>query len=133
MVEGQLSRSGLRTATALSSENGKKCTKNMRPYRYSAARVHNLVRGVAPPYTGAFTELGGKPLRILRTRVEPGRMGRRDPLGLYAYQDACFAVCADGSTLRLLEMEYEGKPFTTRDFLARFGDKPVRLDRKSVV
>ncbi len=39
-------------------------------WRLPAARIHNLVRGVAPPYPGAFTEIGGRTLRILRTRVE---------------------------------------------------------------
>jgi methionyl-tRNA formyltransferase len=31
--------------------------------------IHNLVRGVAPPYPGAFTELAGIPARILRTQM----------------------------------------------------------------
>ena len=96
-------------------------------WNQTAVRVHNLVRGVAPPYPGAFTGLGGGTLKILRTRVEPGLMARGDPPCIYVHQDACFAVCADSSTLRILEMEYEGKAFTTRDFLARFGDKPVPL------
>ncbi len=34
-----------------------------------AAAIHNLVRAVAPPYPGATTLVGGRPARILRTRV----------------------------------------------------------------
>ena len=34
-----------------------------------AASIHNLVRAVAPPYPGARTTLGGRPARVLRTRV----------------------------------------------------------------
>lgn len=97
-------------------------------WRQTASTVHNLVRGVAPPYPGAFTELAGATLKILRTRVEPGRRTWGDPPGIYAYQDACFAVCADDSVLRILEMEYQGKAFTARDFLARFGTKPIPLE-----
>jgi len=89
----------------------------------SAASIHNLVRGVAPPYPGAFTELNGETLRILRTRVESGRAAHAGSPGIYARGDACFAACADGGLLRLLEMEYRGKPFTARDFVARFGDE----------
>src|SRR5207245_6804252 len=33
-----------------------------------AKRVHDLVRAVAPPYPGAFTEVEGTRLRVLRTR-----------------------------------------------------------------
>jgi methionyl-tRNA formyltransferase len=93
----------------------------------SAARVHNLVRGVAPPYPGAYTDLDGVALRILRTRVETGRAPQMDPPALYLQDDACFAACADGGALRLLEMEYQGKPFAARDFMARFGRGPLRL------
>src|SRR4029078_2750351 len=35
----------------------------------SAREIHNLVRAVAPPYPGPFTELSGMRARILRTRV----------------------------------------------------------------
>lgn len=34
----------------------------------SLQEVHNLVRGVAPPYPGAFTEFAGRHARILRTQ-----------------------------------------------------------------
>ena len=94
----------------------------------TAARVHNLVRGVAPPYPGAFTELGGKPLRILRTQLEPGRVAHGAPPAIYADQGSCFAICADRSVFRVLKMEYEGSAFTAQDFLARFGGKPISLE-----
>jgi methionyl-tRNA formyltransferase len=93
----------------------------------NARDVHNLVRGVAPPYPGAFTDLRGARLRVLRTRVEPGRMASREPPAMYAREGRCFAVCADSSALEVLEMELDGKPFTPGDFLAHFGDKPVPL------
>lgn len=107
---------------------GRKPADGRIDWNQCATRVHNLVRGVAPPYPGAFTALGGGTLRILRTAVEPGRMAWGDPPAIYAFGDACFAVCADSTTLRILEMEFEGKPFTARDFLARFGDNPVPLE-----
>jgi hypothetical protein len=58
-------------------------------------------------------------------------MPRGDPPAIYASGDDCIAVCADGSTLHILEMEYEGKPFTAVDFLARFGAQPVPLEAPS--
>jgi methionyl-tRNA formyltransferase len=96
-------------------------------WRLPAVQIHNLVRGVAPPYPGAFTVLGGKTLKILRTKVEPQRTARSDPPGIYVDQGACFVDCADSGVLRLLEMEYESKAFTAQDFLARFGTDPIGL------
>src|SRR5208282_1245998 len=34
-----------------------------------ATTIHNLVRAVAPPYPGARTRVGGRPARVLRSRV----------------------------------------------------------------
>jgi methionyl-tRNA formyltransferase len=97
-------------------------------WNLTAARVHDLVRGVAPPYPGAFTVVQGDELKILRTQLQAGRMAWGDPPALYASRDSCFAVCADSTALRILEMEFDGKPFTPQDFLARFGENPVSPD-----
>ncbi|MBI4189570.1 MAG: formyltransferase [Betaproteobacteria bacterium] len=95
-------------------------------WRRSAAQIHNLVRGVAPPYPGAFTRFHGGTLRILRTRLETGPLASPAP-ALYSDGSSCFASCADGGTLRIVEMDFDGAPFTAADFLARFGTKPVSL------
>ena len=71
----------------------------------SAQEVHNLVRGVAPPYPGAFTEIGALRLRILRTRLEPNRRPRTGAPGLYFEAGSYFADCGDGKVLRILELE----------------------------
>lgn len=71
----------------------------------SARAVHNLVRGVAPPYPGAFAQLGGTRLRILRTRLEPNRQARSAAPGLYFEAGAYFADCGGGGVLRVLELD----------------------------
>jgi methionyl-tRNA formyltransferase len=73
-----------------------------------AREVHNLVRGVAPPYPGAFTRIGAMGLRILRTRPEPNRRPRSGAPGLYFEAGAFFADCGDGTVLRILEHEAQG-------------------------
>jgi methionyl-tRNA formyltransferase len=73
----------------------------------SAAEIHDLVRAVAPPFPGAFSEHGGQKRMILRTRIEPGRRARAGRLGPYRDGDAWFADCGDGKVLRLLETGLE--------------------------
>lgn len=92
-----------------------------------AREVHNLVRAVAPPYPGAFTVLNGKPLFIHRTLLEAGGGLCGSAPGFYASRSSVDVLCADGRVLALLEMQFEDKPFTPADFLARFGAGPVPL------
>ena len=74
----------------------------------AARKVHDLVRAVAPPYPGAFSDIAGVRVRILRTRVEPLRQTRSGGPGLYREDDAWFADCGDGGVLRLLEFDATG-------------------------
>jgi methionyl-tRNA formyltransferase len=71
----------------------------------SAREVHDLVRAVAPPFPGAFTEIGGERVRVLHTRLDPARQPRPGGVGLYRDALQWFADCADGKVLRLLEVE----------------------------
>jgi methionyl-tRNA formyltransferase len=64
----------------------------------SAQEIHNLVRAVAPPFPGAFTD----GLRILKTRILPGKAKQSGP---YRENGEWFAGCGDNRLLRLLETE----------------------------
>jgi methionyl-tRNA formyltransferase len=68
----------------------------------SAREIHNLVRAVAPPYPGAFTD----GLRINKTRLED-RAAPAGRLGPYQEGGEWFALCGDGKVLRLLEIQAE--------------------------
>jgi methionyl-tRNA formyltransferase len=91
-----------------SYHGGRKPEDGRIDWTQSAQEVHNLVRGVAPPYPGAFTQLGGLTLRILRTRLEPNRRPRSSAPGLYFEAGSFFADCRDGKVLRLLQVEAQG-------------------------
>jgi methionyl-tRNA formyltransferase len=67
----------------------------------SALEIHNLVRAVAPPYPGAFTDK----MRILRTALSAERRAPAGRRGPYREGDEWFALCGDGKVLRLLELE----------------------------
>ncbi len=73
-----------------------------------AQAIHNLVRGVAPPYPGAFTRLAGHIARILRT-------------SLTQCNDAIARTTGgDGAPLYILAMELDGKPMDAVEFQHRF-------------
>ena len=67
----------------------------------SAREIHNLVRAVAPPYPGAFTD----ELKVYRTRIEPRMRAPGQVLGPYRKDGEWYAACGDGGVLRLLEVE----------------------------
>ena len=86
-----------------------------------AKAIHDLVRGVAPPYPGAFATLGGHSLRILRTRLEPDRRCRPGGPGLYCEGGTFYADCADGNVLRLLQTDGGPDP-------ASLGEKKISFE-----
>jgi methionyl-tRNA formyltransferase len=92
-----------------------------------AAAIHNLVRGVAPPYPGALTSLGGKPARILRTLIEPARRGPLPGPCLFFKDNRCYAQCADGGVLRIIELEWDGTLLAESQIEPAMGGNPLPL------
>lgn len=89
-----------------------------------ALRVHNLVRAVAPPFPGAFTEIGGRKLWIHRTRVAASAGGGRPRL--YGEGGACYAACGEG-TLKILAAADEAGPVDLSRAAEAWRTKPVPL------
>jgi methionyl-tRNA formyltransferase len=79
-------------------------------WRSSARAVHDLVRAVAPPFPGAFTEVNGCRLAVLETRLDarPVRYGGQAPC-LYAEDGEWFADCIDGRRLKILQLAMNGE------------------------
>jgi methionyl-tRNA formyltransferase len=94
----------------------------------SARAVHDLVRAVAPPFPGAFTDVNGCRLAVLETRVDalPSRHDGRAPC-LYAEDGHWYADCADGRRLRILRLEMDGKPLAADAPPAALSKQPVSL------
>ena len=93
----------------------------------TAQTVHNLVRGVAPPYPGAFTTIAGKTVRILKTLRQPGRRGNFSAPTLFMENGVCFAQCADGGVLRIDNIELAGRRLEPREIDAALGPAPLSL------
>jgi methionyl-tRNA formyltransferase len=95
-------------------------------WKKGAREIHNLVRAVAPPYPGAFTELGGQRLRLLRTRVAREASTER-AASLRFDGRHLIAECADGGVLRIIECDVDGVALPVEQFAAHFGGEPVAL------
>jgi methionyl-tRNA formyltransferase len=109
---------GTAAATALDLDRGSYFGRR-RPedgridWRCTARAVHDLVRAVAPPFPGAFTEVNGCRLAILETRLDalPVRYRAQAPC-LYAEGGEWYADCIDGRRLRIVQLAVDGEPAT---------------------
>jgi methionyl-tRNA formyltransferase len=81
----------------------------------TSRQIHNLVRAVAPPFPGAFTSLGDRTLRILRTHVVDELTSLRIPR-LWIDNGHLFADCGGGGRLEIVTAELEGRPFDASSF-----------------
>jgi methionyl-tRNA formyltransferase len=91
-----------------------------------APRIHNLVRAVAPPYPGAFTEVRGHRLRVLRTRVLDDAGGGQTPR-LVIDDTASVARCGGGGVLLLLDVEVDGRHVAPHPLASLLGAREVPL------
>ncbi len=106
--------------------SGRKPEDGRIDWAWPAARIHNLVRAVAPPYPGALTTVAGQPARILRTRVIAAH-APPIPAVLARVGDRLIVRCTDGGVLQILALEIAGEPVIPSRLTARFGSGPWRL------
>jgi len=90
----------------------------------TATRIHDLVRAVAPPYPGALTTIGGRPARVLATRVLDAATPHNVPT-LALDDGRIVARCGGGGTLALYSLEIDGSAFDGAAWRARYGSAPV--------
>jgi methionyl-tRNA formyltransferase len=97
-------------------------------WRQGARAVHDLVRAVAPPFPGAFTEVNGCRLSILETRVdaEPARHAGQAPC-LYAAADRWYVDCVDGKRLQILKLAMAQRPVNPQAPPPALSKQPLAL------
>lgn len=81
-----------------------------------AERVYNLVRAVAPPYPGAFTDIGDERFIVARARLAPIGDARvaalaNLPPGLHVSDNALFGLCGNARAIAISELwhAHDGK------------------------
>lgn len=85
-----------------------------------ATRIHNLVRAVAPPYPGAYTDVNGHRLVIQRTRVIDAQRRQDAAPQLRCANGHLYADCGAG-TLEILTCTLAGVPLSPAMFEQQFG------------
>jgi methionyl-tRNA formyltransferase len=96
-------------------------------WRWPARQIHNLVRAVAPPFPGAFAQVGVQRWEIHRTRLTHERAPPGPIPRLYGAQGECRAVCADGQMLRLLAAADAHGTLDLETVAGALAQRPVNL------
>lgn len=96
-------------------------------WQASAAQIHNLVRAVAPPFPGAFTDLNGKRWWIHRTRLVPHKRLTPGAPRMYGEDGRCFVACHDGSVLELLAGATVDGPLDSSALATELSGRPLTL------
>jgi methionyl-tRNA formyltransferase len=98
-------------------------------WRCSARAVHDLVRAVAPPFPGAFTEVNGCRLGVLETRVDgqAAKIAGQAPPCLYASDGYWYADCVDGKRLKILQLTVNGEPVAHNTVPPALSRQPLAL------
>ena len=84
---------------------GRKPADGQIHWNQTAKQVHDLVRAVAPPYPGAFTDHNGKTMIVARSSLKgpfPDKLNLRD-LGIQVVDNRVFGICGDQQALEILE------------------------------
>lgn len=91
----------------------------------SAQSIHNLVRAVAPPYPGAYSEIRGMKLTLFKTLLE-NRPPKFDHPALYCENGRCYADCGEG-VLRLVSFQLDGEQADASKLSEKFGSDIISL------
>jgi methionyl-tRNA formyltransferase len=97
-------------------------------WRCGARAIHDLVRAVAPPFPGAFTEVNGCRLGVLETRVDSQavKFAGQTPC-LYASDGHWYADCVDGKRLKILQLTVNGEPVAHNTVPSALAHQPLAL------
>jgi len=79
-------------------------------WQQNAQDVYNLVRAVAPPYPGAFTDVAGRRWIVAEARLASLPLIRQVlPLGLQVVDNRIYGICGDGRALWISRLETDGQ------------------------
>lgn len=104
LIQGRIPRKPNNLAQG-SYFGGRKPADGQILWHQTAQQVHNLVRAVAPPYPGAFTDWQGQRRIVARTSLEgpfPSQLDLQAP-GIQVVDNQVFGVCGDQKAVAILD------------------------------
>ncbi|QWE16054.1 formyltransferase [Polynucleobacter sp. AP-Nino-20-G2] len=104
LIQGQVPRKP-NILTKGSYFGGRKPADGEILWKQTAQQVHNLVRAVAPPYPGAFTDWQGQRMIVARTSLEgafPAQLDLQTP-GIQVVDNQVFGICGDQKAVAILD------------------------------
>ena len=104
LIQGRIPRKPNNLAQG-SYFGGRKPADGQILWHQTAQQVHNLVRAVAPPYPGAFTDWQGQRRIVARTSLEgpfPSQLDLQAP-GIQVVDNQVFGVCGDQRAVAILD------------------------------
>jgi methionyl-tRNA formyltransferase len=93
-------------------------------WTWPAQQIHNLVRAVAPPFPGAYAEVGDQRWIIHKTRVVPRTTTPSVQARLVSVDGQCYVECCDGSILHLIKVASQDGPLILRGLAAALAKHP---------
>lgn len=93
-----------------------------------ARAVHDLVRAVAPPFPGAFTDVSGCRVGVLETRLDPQPLKHPGQVPcLYTSEGTWYADCVDGRRLKILQLTVNNRPVAHNTVPPALSEQPLAL------
>lgn len=105
--------------------SGRKPEDGRIDWQASAWQIHNLIRAVAPPYPGAFADIGGTRLRVLGSFYRAEARAQHPTPRLYWENKQCWLDCSDGRRLLLTQLAVKDAPLNDASFNDIFGSKTL--------
>jgi methionyl-tRNA formyltransferase len=98
-------------------------------WRKGATSIHDLVRAVAPPFPGAFSDVAGFRVFVHKTILDEGAPEHPQSAPcLYVSGGRWYADTADGRRLLIAKMQVNGRNVTPNDVPAAWPVQPIALD-----
>jgi len=95
-------------------------------WHWGAWPIHNLIRTVAPPYPGAFFDLGSDRIHLLGSYYRKDK-AQSSTARLYWQDNRCWVDCADGERLLITELAINNQSVDVAGFQQHFGRNELQL------
>jgi methionyl-tRNA formyltransferase len=97
-------------------------------WAWPAARIHALIRAVAPPFPGAFTDLGAQRVLFVGSNWCGERCAYPELApSLYVENGSLYLDCSDGLRLKIAALTIDAAPVDAQAFRLRYAAAPLPL------